>query len=157
MKSYYPYGLIVVAFITGQASTVLASPVQQDQNRGALILEKQLQKAQYLRELEYQAEVLERQARIAKAQENIDKTVGYTPVAQAQNSQKLQPRAAAVPLPKVVALTHNAATFQFADGAIQEFRLGEQLPTGYLLKSVSMSQGALLSRDGKSIRINYQW
>ena len=134
--------------------------VANNQDRGAQILEKQLQQARHLKELEYQAEVLERQARIAKAQQQIDKTVGLESVMNAQPQPRAQitlKRKRQVSLPKIEEMTDTQVTFLFANQETGVYSVGEVLPSGLKVVSISMVDGVALSQGNTQYRIHFSW
>lgn len=140
------------------AVPVTAWSQNEPQERGASALEKQLQRAQYLKELEYQAAVLERQMRIAQVQETIDKTLGYNEtVMDGSKKKSTSKQKIKMPLPTIVILSNSMVTFQFEDGSTGGYRTGDTLPTGHTLVAVSMVYGATLERDGEKTVIDYEW
>lgn len=159
-NNYQQYFLAVVFIAVCFKPTAWAQ--SEAQERGANALEKQLQRAQYLQELEYQADVLERQVRIAKAQENIDRTIGLD-MHTSENLHDVQLKfqdknsATQTALPEILTLSDSVVTFVFQNGTKGDFKPGDELPTGHRLLSVSMIHGALLEINDKKIRINYRW
>ncbi len=138
------------------------------EDRGAQILELQMQRAQRLNELEYQAEVLERQARIAKAQEQIDKTVGLelTPVAPAPVMSDSDQMVSYAPkpvietpfvTPKILELGRTKVKFAFDNGATGVYRVGDTLASGYQVMAISMVDGVQLQRGSSVVNVGYQW
>ena len=132
---------------------------QNEQERGAQILDIQLQQARHLKELEYQAEVLERQARIAKAQQQIDKTIGLESLGDLRTFAGAEPNkdSSPLPLPHIVELTDSLVTLQFSNGDIGVFAVGDELPTGHTLMSISMIDGVILVNGSSQSQLNFSW
>lgn len=142
--------------IGGILTFFVIAPVCAD-TRGADILQQQLVRAQHLKELEYQAEVLERQARIAKAQEQIDKTVGLASVEMNKPKAESLPKKVDHSLPLVVELAKNSATLQFENGSRGVYQIGDDLPSGHTIISISMIDGVEITDGQGSQTINYRW
>ncbi|MEC8011881.1 MAG: type IV pilus biogenesis protein PilP [Pseudomonadota bacterium] len=156
-KISLPVFITILALSQG---SMAAESVLTPEERGAQILEIQLQRAQRLTELEYQAEVLERQARIAKAQEQIDKTVGLENTNTPTVSQRQQeaPKAPKIyTLPRVIELAKTRVKFQFDNGAVGSYQVGDTLPSGHVVQAISMVDGVKLQKDNSVLTVNYQW
>lgn len=152
----FSFGILVVGLSLCVGVPVLGAD---DQERGAKILDMQLQRARHLKELEYQAEVLERQARIAKAQQQIDKTVGLESMGSMPSlpsaPKKSKPRHQ--PLPTIRELTATVVTFEFSNGETGVFVVGDQLPSGHRLDSISMVKGVVLTQGSSHYQVNFNW
>ena len=148
---------VFITILDLSQGSMAAESVLTPEERGAQILEIQLQRAQRLTELEYQAEVLERQARIAKAQEQIDKTVGLENTNTPAVSQRQQEAPKIYTLPRVIELAKARVKFQFDNGAIGSYQVGDTLPSGHVVQAISMVDGVQLQKDNSVLTVNYQW
>jgi|GEM_PF-2541929 len=126
--------------------------------RGARLLEVQLQRARHLRELEYQAEVLERQARIAKAQEQIDTRIGLE-IFKSETADNLKPtpNAHQIALPRITELVNDAVVLEYTSGSRQRARVGDLLQTGHTVAKISMSEGVTLQKGQSQTLLNFEW
>jgi len=138
--------------------------------QGAKLLHEEATRARRLRELEYQATLLEQQARIAKARSQLDTAVGLNqqqppvsvPIKAVAKPSAFKPvlRSKAVktePKPtRLVHMVNGRAAIMLSDQRVYWLSVGEHLPGGEQLVEMSYQQGVTLERAGVVQRLQME-
>jgi len=127
-------------------------------DQGALVLEERVRKAKHLQELDYQAAVLERQARIAKAQKLIDQATGINLVPDSNQPLNTPPKQnfrSEMPLVQEISSQHVGLIYK--DKPVQFFSIGDQLPSGHIIESISMNNGVVIRKNNQTSQLHYSW
>lgn len=139
---------------------------------GSRILQEEAERAKEVQRLQHQAELLKQRAEIAKYMNQIRENGGDTGDLGAYGSQQApKPRAAAAPvqasaptpvrassdsLPVLLHIEDDRAAFQTGQGKVFG-RIGQTLPGGYRIVSMSLREGVSLQKNGMHYDIDVAW
>lgn len=157
----YIIGLIGVYGLFGVV-TIWADPLD-----GADILKREERRAQELKDIEYQTQLLERKARLAKAYQELQAHGGFVPDLEFMRTQEQRDphevehrqRYNASPqeaLPILRRIEGRRAHFDTPNGTVVTSQ-GGNLPGGFRVVSISMENGVELERSGVRYRTDVSW
>jgi hypothetical protein len=134
---------------------------------GAEILRREERRAQELKDLEYQAQVLERKAKLARMYQELQAQGGFVPDLEFMRMQErleasqaagaeLRPMQKSESMPVLRRIEGRKAFFETAGGLVSG-SAGASIPNGYLVKSVSLDEGVVLEKAGVTYQVDVSW
>ena len=156
------YRLIIAALLVIPVGMVNAEPLD-----GATILQMEAEKAREIEDLEYQAKLIERKAKLAEAYKKYQESGGVIPGAGGITArvinQKPQETSSDLPvsnsasdIPSLITVDGTSASFSYKG---QQFRgkPGTTLPGGYRVLSVSSINGVRISHPSGTYYLDVDW
>lgn len=149
-------------------SLLLATGLVYGEMDGSKILMEEAERAKEVQRLQYQAELLKQRAEIAKYVEQIKESGGdlsdmgiNTQSTSAPASQPITRSSGfssqgSDPLPRLVHIEKGRAAFDTEQGKVSG-KVGQTLPGGYRIVSVSMRDGVRLQKNGMKYDIDIAW